>query len=219
MKQYRWIIISFLAIWVVGMIIVYPQFRDKERLPIYNPADINPKLVDADLQRVGMNHRVADFCLTDQTGATVTNATVAGKVYVADFFFVTCPSICPKMAKNMSALAYEFKGDNRVMFLSHSVFPDQDSVPVLANYGAKYGADPTQWKLMTGPKKHIYDLARRSYFAVTTEGDGGPDDFIHTENFVLVDPDRRLRGFYDGTNPEEVKMLANDIRKLLKEYK
>ena len=218
MKRYRWIIVAFLSIWVVGMIVVYPQFRDKERLPIFNPADINPKLVDSDMQRMGMNHRIADFSLTDQTGATVTNATVAGKVYVADFFFVTCPSICPKMAKNMSVLAEEFKGNSKVMFLSHSVFPDQDSVPVLANYGQKYGADATQWKLMTGPKKHIYDLARRSYFAVTTEGDGGPDDFIHTENFVLVDPDRRLRGFYDGTNPEEVKMLANDIRKLLKEY-
>lgn len=218
MKRYRWIILAFLAIWVGGMFIVYPKLRDRDRLPIYNPADINPKLVDADMQRKGMNHRIADFSLTDQTGATITHADVKGKVYVADFFFVTCPSICPKMSKNMSELAVQFKDEPRVMFLSHSVFPDQDSVPVLAAYGAKYGADPKQWKLLTGPKPHIYDLARRSYFAVTTEGDGGPEDFIHTENFVLVDPDRRLRGFYDGTDPEETHRLAEDIRNLLREY-
>jgi len=218
MKRYRWIILAFLAIWVGGMFIVYPKLRDRDRLPIYNPADINPKLVDTDMQRTGMNHRIADFSLTDQTSTTVTNADVAGKVYVADFFFVTCPSICPKMSKNMSDLALQFKGESRVMFLSHSVFPDQDSVPVLAAYGAKYNADPAQWKLLTGPKPHIYELARRSYFAVTTEGDGGPEDFIHTENFVLVDPDRRLRGFYDGTNPDETRQLGEDIKKLLREY-
>lgn len=218
MKRYRWIILAFLAIWVGGMFIVYPKLRDRDRLPIYNPADINPKLVDTDMQRMGMNHRIADFSLTDQTGATVTNADVAGKVYVADFFFVTCPSICPKMSKNMSELAMQFKGEPRVMFLSHSVFPDKDSVPVLAAYGAKYNADPAQWKLLTGSKPHIYELARRSYFAVTTEGDGGPEDFIHTENFVLVDPDRRLRGFYDGTDPVQTRQLGEDIKKLLREY-
>jgi protein SCO1/2 len=218
MKRYRWIILAFLAIWVGGMFIVYPKLRDRDRLPIYNPADINPKLVDTDMQRVGMNHRIADFSLTDQMGATVTNADVAGKVYVADFFFVTCPSICPKMSKNMSELAMQFKGEPRVMFLSHSVFPDKDSVPVLAAYGAKYNADPAQWKLLTGSKPHIYELARRSYFAVTTEGDGGPEDFIHTENFVLVDPDRRLRGFYDGTDPVQTRQLGEDIKKLLREY-
>lgn len=217
MKSYAWIIGTLLAIWVVGMFLVYPKLKKEERLPIYQPADVNPELVDVDMQRQGRDHRIAPFRLTDQQGDTVTNADFEGKLYVADFFFTTCPSICPKMTANLSELSAYYADEPRIMFLSHSVTPVKDSVPVLAAYGKKYGADPARWKLVTGDKKHIYELARRSYFAVTTEGDGGVQDFIHTENFILVDNKSRIRGFYDGTSKEEMERLKSDMTLLMNE--
>lgn len=217
MKGYGWVIGGFLAVWVIGMIVVYPMLKKEERLKVFQPVDVNPKLVDTDMQRQGSEHRIAPFSLTDQTGATVTNADFENTVYVADFFFTTCPSICPKMSANLSELAAIYKDEPRIRFLSHSVTPEKDSVPVLAAYAAKYGADPKQWKLVTGDKKHIYELARRSYFAVTTEGDGGVDDFIHTENFILVDTKGRIRGFYDGTSKPDMQRLQGDVAILLNE--
>jgi protein SCO1/2 len=217
MKSYMWIIGAFLAIWVAGMFIVYPMLKKEERLRVYQPADLNKKLVDEDMQRQGRDHRIAPFKLVDQRGDTVTNATFEEKIYVADFFFTTCPSICPKMTANMGEVAAQYRDESRILFLSHTVMPRVDSVPVLAAYGAKYGADPDRWKLVTGPKEHIYELARRSYFAVTTEGDGGEADFIHTENFILVDNKSRIRGFYDGTSKEEMERLKKDVALLMNE--
>lgn len=217
MRSYAYIIAALLAIWVAGMFIVYPMLKKEERLRIYQPADVNVKLVDADMQRTGRDHRIAPFKLIDQRGDTVTNATFEGKIYVADFFFTTCPSICPKMTANMGEVAAHYRDEPRIMFLSHTVMPRVDSVPVLAAYGAKHGADPERWKLVTGPKEHIYELARRSYFAVTTEGDGGEADFIHTENFILVDNKSRIRGFYDGTSKQEMERLKQDVALLMNE--
>jgi protein SCO1 len=211
-------IVGFLAVLFVGIVVVYQMFLDQPVLKIYQPTDINPQLVDEEVRKVGKYHRIADFELTDQQGNKVTNADFAGKIYVADFFFTTCPSICPKMTKNMSLIADELVGNDMIRFLSHSVTPDVDSVPVLAAYAAEKGVNYDQWKLVTGSKVQIYELARKSYFAATTEGDGGPNDFIHTENFVLIDPDKRIRGFYDGTSAEEMERLRRDIDVLLKEY-
>jgi protein SCO1/2 len=202
----------------IGMAIVYPMLQGRMHLKIYQPTDINPNLVDEELRRTGMNHRIADFSLTDQNGQTVTNETYKGKIYVADFFFTTCKSICPKMSKNMFSLSEDLKDDANVLFLSHSVMPVMDSVPVLKAYADLYEVDATRWKMVTGSKQHIYELARKSYFAATTEGDGGVNDFIHTENFVLIDPDRRIRGFYDGTSAEEMERLAIELEALELEY-
>jgi protein SCO1/2 len=202
----------------IGMAIVYPMLQGRMHLKIYQPTDINPNLVDEELRRTGMNHRIADFSLTDQNGKAVTNETYKGKIYVADFFFTTCKSICPKMSKNMFSLSEDLKDDANVMFLSHSVMPVMDSVPVLKAYADLYEVDATRWKMVTGSKQHIYELARKSYFAATTEGDGGVNDFIHTENFVLIDPDRRIRGFYDGTSAEEMERLAIELEALELEY-
>lgn len=202
----------------IGMAIVYPMLQGRMHLKIYQPTDINPNLVDEELRRTGMNHRIADFSLTDQNGKAVTNETYKGKIYVADFFFTTCKSICPKMSKNMFSLSEDLKDDANVMFLSHSVMPVMDSVPVLKAYADLYEVDATRWKMVTGSKQHIYELARKSYFAATTEGDGGVNDFIHTENFVLIDPDRRIRGFYDGTSAEEMERLAMELEALELEY-
>lgn len=218
MTKYRWIILAFVAVWVVGMVVVYPILKKQQRLQVFQPADVNPQLVDTDMQRTAKAHRIADFSLTDQMGETVTYADFENKIYVADFFFTTCPSICPKMTASLSALSDFYKDDDDIMFLSHSVTPIKDSVPVLAAYAEEHNVDYSRWKLVTGDKKHIYELARRSYFAVTTEGDGGVDDFIHTENFILVDKERKIRGFYDGTSAKEMERLKSDIVILRYEY-
>jgi len=218
MTKYKWIILVFVAIWVVGIIVVYPMIKKNQRLQVFQPVDVNPQLVDIDMQRTAKAHRIADFSLTDQAGEAVTNKDFEDKIYVADFFFTTCPSICPKMTASLSELSAFYKDDKDIMFLSHSVTPIKDSVPVLAAYAEKHHINHDTWKLVTGDKKHIYELARRSYFAVTTEGDGGVKDFIHTENFILVDKGRKIRGFYDGTSAKDMERLKEDITILRYEY-
>ena len=214
----KWVFVAFAAIWIAGMIVVYPMLVKKQRLKVFQPKDVNPELVDVDMQRTSKAHRIASFSLIDQNGDSVTNKTFENKIYVADFFFTTCPSICPKMSANLSELSKYYAEDDDIMFLSHSVTPVKDSVPVLFAYANKYEADASKWRLTTGAKKHIYELARRSYFAVTTEGDGGDSDFIHTENFILVDKERKIRGFYDGTSLEDMARLKEDITILRYEY-
>ena len=209
----------FLLILLGGMFFAYPLLKEKKVLPVYQPADINPKLVDSSKVKITRDHTVADFRLLNQLGDTVTENVLKNKIYVADFFFATCPSICPVMSSNIAKLQDEFSDEGEVMFLSHSVTPQLDSVEVLAEYADRYGANPKRWMLLTGDKKQIYDLARKSYFAVLDEGDGGVQDFIHTENFILVDKKKRLRGFYDGTSDNDIKKLTEDIRVLLNEDK
>lgn len=203
---------------IIGITIAYFMISKPKPLKVFNPADINPKLVDESLQSTNKNHRVGNFNLTDQDGNTVTPNNFKDKIYVTDFFFVTCPTICPKMTDQMLRVYEEFKDNDAVLLLSHTVMPEEDSVPVLKEYADKIEVNSNKWKFVTGDKKQIYDLARKTYFAAVTEGDGGVDDFIHTENFVLVDKEKRLRGFYDGTSKKDVDRLINDIYTLLSEY-
>jgi protein SCO1/2 len=210
-------LITFAAIFSLGVVAAYFLQKD-DTLPIYNPADINPSLVDESVRGVRNNHRISHFKLINQLGDTITEKNFENKIYVADFFFTRCGSICPKMTKQMGRAAEALKEENDVMFLSHSVTPVMDSVPVLAEYAELYGADPEQWMLVTGDKKQIYDLARKFYFAVTTEGEGDETDFIHTENFVLIDKEKRIRGFYDGTSEKDVDRLIGDIEILIASY-
>ncbi|HLU84027.1 MAG TPA: SCO family protein [Vicingaceae bacterium] len=203
---------------IIGITIAYFMISKPKPLKVFNPADINPKLVDESLQSTNKNHRVGDFNLTDQDGNTVTPNNFKDKIYVTDFFFVTCPTICPKMTDQMLRVYEEFKDNDAILLLSHTVMPEEDSVPVLKEYADKIEVNSNKWKFVTGDKKQIYDLARKTYFAAVTEGDGGVEDFIHTENFVLVDKEKRLRGFYDGTSKKDVDRLINDIYTLLSEY-
>jgi protein SCO1/2 len=210
-------IFAFVLVFFIGVFIVYTLQNTNDTLPIYNPSDINPHLVDESVRNVDRNHRIQTFSLINQLGDTIDESTFDGKIYVADFFFTRCMGICPKMTKQMDRAAEELKEEKDVMFISHSVTPVADSVSVLAEYAELYGADPEQWMLVTGDKKEIYRLARNFYFAVTTEGTGDSTDFIHTENFVLIDKEKRIRGFYDGTSSKEVDKLIADIRTLQKE--
>ncbi|MBK9177058.1 MAG: SCO family protein [Flavobacteriales bacterium] len=208
---------AFTAIVAAVIIIGYFIIRPSDALPIFHPKQLDPRLVDPAVRKAEGEHRISDFRLVDQTGDTITLADADGRIIVADFFFTTCPTICPKMTAQMARVQEAYRTDDRVVLLSHSVTPEMDSVPVLAAYGALHGADPKRWHLLTGDRLQIYRLARRSYFACLDEGNGGPDDFVHTENFVLVDAQRRIRGFYDGTKATEVDRLISDIAKLLKE--
>jgi len=212
-------IIPAIIVVIIGISIAYYMLIQPKPLKIYNPSDINPKLVDESVQDVSINHRVGAFNLVDQEGNTTTELNFKDKIYVTDFFFVTCPTICPKMATQMLRVYDEFKENDNILLLSHTVMPVEDSVPVLKEYADKLGVDANKWKFVTGKKEHIYDLARKTYFAAVTEGDGGIEDFIHTENFVLVDKEKRLRGFYDGTSEKDVDRLIKDIYTLLEEYK
>jgi len=209
-------LIPAIVVVITGMVIAYFLIKPKV-LPVFNPSDINPKLVDESVQGVTKLHRVGSFSLTNQEGKTITEKNYEGKIYVADFFFVTCPTICPKMTKQMERVVDKFKSNNDILFLSHTVMPEHDSVPVLKEYATKHKINSDKWNLVTGDKKQIYDLARKTYFAAITEGDGGVDDFIHTENFVLIDKEKRIRGFYDGTSENDVDRLINDINTLLSE--
>jgi protein SCO1/2 len=210
--------ITAFSVIAAGLVIAgYFIIRPGDTLPVLHPKQINPRLVDADVRLAEGDHHISDFELIDQRGDTITLATAEGRIIVADFFFTTCPTICPKMTKNLARVQQAYPGDARLMILSHSVTPEADSVPVLAAYAALHGADPDQWHFLTGDREQIYRLARRSYFACLDEGDGGLQDFVHTENLVLVDKQRRLRGFYDGTTAAETDRLIADIEKLMHE--
>tara|TARA_B100001173_G_C15954389_1_gene532794 strand:- start:127 stop:735 length:609 start_codon:yes stop_codon:yes gene_type:complete len=196
----------------------YDALKLEKSLPVYSPSMVNFELVDSTLQHVKKFHRIADFKLKNQNNEWVTNKTFDKKIYVADFFFTTCPSICPIMTDNMSILQNFYKKDTLILLLSHSVTPKIDSVAQLKKYALEKGIIDKKWHLVTGPKKQIYDLARQSYLAAKNNGDGGPYDMIHTENFILVDPDRRIRGFYDGTLEEDIEKIKTDIELLRDEY-
>jgi len=202
---------------VVGIYVFYSLLTPEKKLPIYSPIDVNPRLVDASLQHVKKNHKIADFTLFNQNENRITPATFEDKIYVADFFFTRCGTICPIMTTNMAAIQKEFLNDTEVLLLSHSVTPVMDSVVVLKEYALNKGVVDNKWHLVTGEKKQIYELARKSYFAVLDEGDGGVQDFIHTEQFILVDKKKRIRGYYDGTDPQDIQRVIDDIYVLKKE--
>jgi protein SCO1/2 len=184
----------------------------KKELPIYNPSDFNPELVDKSLHNTTENHTVADFELINQNGKIVTQEDYKDKIYIVDFFFTNCRSICPIMTDNMVKLQEEFLSNNDIMLLSLSVTPEIDTTSVLRTYASDKGVIDSKWNITTGNKKHIYELARKSYFAVVEQGDGGLQDFIHTPNFILVDKKKQIRGIYDGIKDEEIVRLINDIR-------
>lgn len=211
------IIKSALAILVVTVVSsqmysLYQSFKDAPA--VYNPIDMNPELVDVSLQNLSENHIVSDFELINQNGKKITQDDYKSKIYVTDFFFTSCPTICPVMFNNMAKIQKEFQDDDEIMLLSLSVTPELDSVPRLREYADRKGVIDSKWNVTTGDKKHIYELARKSYFAATDEGDGGLQDFIHTSNFVLVDEQKQIRGIYNGIDDEEIRRLITDIKVL-----
>lgn len=207
-----------MAIFAISIcILLYAIVFEEENLPVYNPTDFNPELVDVSMQGVMDDHTVSDFELVNQNGEVITQNDYENKIYVTDFFFTRCLTVCPIMSNNMEKLQEKFLKVNDVMFLSLSVTPKLDSVPILKEYADKHGVIDSKWNITTGDKKHIYNLARKSYFATVDQGDGGLQDFIHTPNFILIDKEKRIRGVYDGTKEDEVERIIEDIKLLKKE--
>ena len=217
-KKYKFFGISLLIVSVIIISIFYNILKPKKVLPIYQPTQVSAELVDSTIQHKKKYHKIADFSLINQNGDTITQETYKNKIYVADFFFTTCKTICPIMTKNMHVLQKEFITDNEVMLLSHSVTPEIDTVAQLKRYAKEKFVNSSKWNLVTGDKKEIYKLARKSYLAVKDDGDGGPFDMVHTENFMLIDKERQIRGFYDGTNLDDIDRLIDDIAVLKEEY-
>ena len=194
------------------------EVNEELSLPFFNSAEFTPQWIHKEDAAYKNIHQVPDFSLVNQEGKKVTRKTYEGKIYVADFFFVTCPGICPILEKNMSKLQEKFKDDNEILLLSHTVMPTKDSVSVLKQYAIDNNIDSQKWNLVTGDKKQIYNLARKGYFAdedfVKTQDENA---FIHTENFILIDKKGRIRGVYNGTLTLDTERLIKHIEILKKE--
>jgi len=162
---------------------------------------------------------VAPHKFLAHTGDTFRSEMLNDKVYVADFFFANCQGICPKMTKQLTRVQDQFRNNQKVMIVSYTVDPERDHAEALAAYAKEFGVEKDKWLLLTGEKKELYELARQSYKVTATEGDGGPDDFVHSELLVLVDPNKNIRGYYDGTDSVQVNALIDDIGLLLQEFK
>jgi protein SCO1/2 len=219
-------IMVFIAILVVAIWVAYTlnveAINQPKSLKIYAAGDVNKVLVDSSLHNNFKDHYVLDFKLVNQDGDTITQLDFKDKIYVTDFFFTTCGSICPKMTSQLQRINERFAKNEEVMILSHTVWPEVDSIPVLKSYADNYEAETKKWMFVTGDKKHLYELARKSYFVAPDLNNpdfeqGGEGDFIHTENLVLIDKKKQIRGYYDGTSETEVNQLMSDIKKLIKE--
>lgn len=216
-KRFRIFFLVMAVISIVVLYIMYNHFKTEPTLPIYQPSMVNSELVDEDIQHVRKFHTIADFQLINQYGDTITQRDYQDKIYIADFFFTTCPTICPIMTDNMVKLQQRLKGLKDIMFLSHSVTPEIDSAPVLKIYADAKGVDGSNWNLVTGDLEQIYSLARKSYLVAQLAPGEDPYEMVHTENFVLVDKKRRIRGYYDGTDWEDMERLLVEVDILLAE--
>jgi protein SCO1 len=219
MKTRILLLITLVILAIAAAYVMTLNQQDVRTLPIIQPKDVKKEMVDPELLQIGMGHRIGDFTLLNQYGESITLEKVKGKVFVAEYFFTTCGTICPKMTEQMTRVQERFRGNDDVKILSFTVNPDYDTVQVLLEYAQKYGAEKDQWHFLTGSKEELYRLARKSFFVLKPAeamnlGDAG-SDFIHTNNFVLVDQQLRIRGYYDGTSISEVNELMEDIELLL----
>ncbi|MGS2725599.1 SCO family protein [Psychroserpens sp. BH13MA-6] len=216
-KKFKFFFIAFFIVSVIIISIIYSILDIEKPLPIYQPNRVDASLVDSTIQHKKKYHTIANFKLINQNGDTITQDNYAGKIYVADFFFTTCQTICPIMTDQMTRIQEQIITDDEVMLLSHSVTPEIDSVAQLKRYAVEKGVIDKKWNLVTGDRKQIYDLARKSYLVVK---DDSSEDYgmVHTENFALIDKDKQIRGLYNGISPASVDSLLQDIKRLKKEY-
>jgi protein SCO1/2 len=208
--NYSWLLLLVPAAFISWYFLSSGQSRPLRVLPYYSPKNSAASTPSA--------HIVPPFTFTGQSGQKVTEATVKDHIYVSEFFFTTCQSICPVMNSQLKRVYEEFQEEPRVMFLSHTVDPGTDSVEALMRYALQLGVNDKRWLFLTGDKKDLYSIARKGYMLDNNSGNGDDEDFIHTQNFALVDAERKVRGFYDGTDSLEVNRLIGDIKLLIKDY-
>lgn len=219
MKRILFLVVFF----ILGVTVTYFMIKPTKvkNLPVINPVDVNEEMVDPELLRIGYGHTIGKFSFLNQEGKQITQEDVKGKVFVAEYFFTTCSTICPIMNQQMQRVHKAYKDNSDFRILSFSVNPEVDTVEQMKRYAEQHGADSKQWFFLTGTREKLYDLARKSFFVLKpaeaeNQGDVG-SDFIHTNNFVLVDKEMRIRGYYDGTNTKEVDEMIKDINQLLEE--
>lgn len=215
------IFIFLLLVVCVPIAYYFNKPSDEKVLKVINPIDLNSEMVDVELRNKGKNHFIADFDLTDQDGSAFSSSSVSKKIWVVEYFFASCMGICPIMNEQMKRVQAAFLADTNVVILSFTVDPDRDTPEVLKAYAEEHDAQSEKWIFLTGKKELIYELARKSFFLLKpaeaeNQGDVG-SDFIHTNNFVLIDENKQIRGYYDGTNRNEVDELMEDIVILQKE--
>ena len=187
-------------------------------LPFYNSPDFTPQWISKEESGYHTIHTIPNFKFTNQMGETISEQTFSGKIYVADFFFTSCPGICKRLTSNLRIVQDSFKNDQKVLLLSHSVNPETDSVTILHHYAETFGVIQNKWHLVTGPRDSLYTIARKAYFADEDLGmKKNSNDFLHTENMLLIDTHRRIRGVYKGTSINDIQNLIADIRQLEKE--
>ena len=215
-KRFRFVGIVLLVLSAIMITVMIWIVAPKKILPIYQPSQVDTELVDTTMQYIRKYHKIADFALQNQNGELVTQDDYEGKIYVADFFFTTCQTICIPMKNNMLILQEGIKDKDQVLLLSHTVTPEFDTVEQLRKFADERGVIDEKWNLVTGEKKQIYDLARKSYL-VAKDDEFSEYDLIHTENFVLIDSKKRIRGYYDGTDEKAMQEILEDIDILLAE--
>lgn len=219
--MYKLIIVLVITVAGIGAAYFIMTGEKEEKLPVLNPNELNAEVVDASVRDVGYGHTIGEFSLLNQDSITVTQSDVKGKIHVAEYFFTHCGSICPVMNQQMQRVHRKFKSNKDVKILSFTVDPENDTVARMKWYANKHNATGKNWHFLTGSKEELYQLARTSYFTLKPAearnlGDAG-SDFIHTNNFVLIDRELRIRGYYDGTNQAEVTKMMHDMEILLKE--
>lgn len=220
LRYFKQLKLFFLVLALVSTIIIYFIYSAlyvEKPLPIYQPNRFDVSLVDSTIQHKKKYHTIADFKLINQNGDTITQDNYQDKIYVADFFFTTCQTICPIMTDQMHRIQEEIINDDEVMLLSHSVTPEIDSVAQLKRYSIEKDVNDSKWNLVTGDRIQIYDLARKSYLVVKDD-DSEDYGMVHTENFALIDKNKQIRGIYNGISPTSVDSLIQDIKRLKKEY-
>ncbi len=210
--------IAILVIPGVAYLLIRTGKNNFTRLEIFGTREPVEKTVNGKLIIDTIYHTVGDFSFIDSNNDTINQSITSNKIFVADYFFTTCKSICPKMSDQLMRVQFAFKDDPDVMILSHTVDPEGDTPSVLSAYAKQHNAIKGKWYFLTGDKKELYDMARNSYYVTALPGDGGEEDFIHSEQFVLVDKEKRIRGFYDGTDYNEVTRLIGEIKVLEQEY-
>jgi len=189
-----------------------------DQLPFYLEASFTPHWIDPLSEEIKNIHSISPFEFINQEGDTISQTFFDGKIYITDFFFTSCPGICTQMAANMSILQDSFLHEQDVLLLSHSVTPNKDSVPVLKNYAEAKGISSKKWHLVTGDRSEIYKLGRKDYFVEEDLGINKSDEeFLHTENFVLIDRNRHIRGIYNGLNKVSINQLIADVHLLIQE--
>jgi protein SCO1/2 len=217
-------ILAFGLVVIISVIVAYFMITGKKNTKapdVLNPIDLNPETVDQDLLQVGQGHKIGEFSFTNQDGQPIGLKDLKGKVFVAEYFFTTCQTICPRMNDQMQRIQQAFKAETNFKILSFTVNPEVDTVEQLKRYAQEHQAIAGKWHFLTGEKTKLYEAARKYFFLlrkseVENQGDVG-SDFIHTNNFVLIDREQRIRGYYDGTNPKEVDKLIRDAKLILQE--